>query len=148
MRTHTRSAGSAAAGESAWTGCWSSTTDIWKPSFASTAPTTTVNGPTGVGASDRLRREAIPSRARMDESNGAFDWAVCSASIAGLRRPRDVFFEPHGSLRDAMAGIAALFARGGGEAAWAVVDPVLRKHKRAFPYGLGSWVPDWATVFG
>jgi glucose-6-phosphate 1-dehydrogenase len=27
------------------------------------------------------------------------------------------------------------------EAAWAVVDPVLEKHRRAVPYKRGSWGP-------
>jgi glucose-6-phosphate 1-dehydrogenase len=45
-------------------------------------------------------------------------------------------------LDDAMAGNGALFAREDSiEAAWAVVDPVIRKHHRALPYRRGSWGP-------
>ena len=45
-------------------------------------------------------------------------------------------------LGDAMAGDGALFTREDAvEAAWAVVDPVLKKHPRARPYKRGSWGP-------
>jgi glucose-6-phosphate 1-dehydrogenase len=45
-------------------------------------------------------------------------------------------------LGDAMAGDGALFTREDAiEAAWAVVDPVLKKHPRAFPYKRGGWGP-------
>jgi glucose-6-phosphate 1-dehydrogenase len=48
-------------------------------------------------------------------------------------------------LEDAMAGNAALFTgEEAVEAAWAVVDPVLRKHRRAIPYRRGSWGPEEA----
>lgn len=45
-------------------------------------------------------------------------------------------------LSDAMAGDGALFTREDAvEAAWAVVDPVLREHQLAKPYERGSWGP-------
>ncbi len=45
-------------------------------------------------------------------------------------------------LDDAMAGDGALFTREDAvEAAWAVVDPVLRNHHRVRPYRRGSWGP-------
>jgi glucose-6-phosphate 1-dehydrogenase len=45
-------------------------------------------------------------------------------------------------LGDAMAGNGALFTREDAvEAAWAVVDPVLVKHRRVRPYRRGSWGP-------
>ena len=45
-------------------------------------------------------------------------------------------------LGDAMQGDGALFTREDAvEAAWAVVDPVLKKHHRARPYKRGSWGP-------
>ncbi len=45
-------------------------------------------------------------------------------------------------LSDAMAGDGALFTREDAvEAAWAVVDPVLKNHHRARPYEHGSWGP-------
>jgi glucose-6-phosphate 1-dehydrogenase len=45
-------------------------------------------------------------------------------------------------LGDAMRGDGALFTREDTvEAAWAVVDPVLKTHHRALPYKRGSWGP-------
>jgi glucose-6-phosphate 1-dehydrogenase len=45
-------------------------------------------------------------------------------------------------LDDAMCGDGALFAREDSvEAAWAVVDPILTKHHRAWPYKRGGWGP-------
>jgi len=45
-------------------------------------------------------------------------------------------------LSDAMIGDGALFTRWDAvEAAWAAVDPVLRRHPRAVPYRRGTWGP-------
>jgi len=45
-------------------------------------------------------------------------------------------------LGDAMAGDGALFTREDAvEAAWAVVEPVLKNHPKARPYKCGSWGP-------
>ena len=50
-------------------------------------------------------------------------------------------------LSDAMAGDGALFTREDAvEAAWAVVDPVLKAHHRARPYKRHSWGPKEADV--
>ena len=50
-------------------------------------------------------------------------------------------------LGDAMAGDGALFSREDAiEAAWAVVDPVLKTHPRARPYRRGSWGPKEADA--
>ena len=50
-------------------------------------------------------------------------------------------------LGDAMAGDGALFTREDAvEAAWAVVDAVLKKHHRALPYKRGSWGPKQADT--
>jgi glucose-6-phosphate 1-dehydrogenase len=50
-------------------------------------------------------------------------------------------------LGDAMAGDGALFTREDAvEAAWAVVDPVLKTHKRIRPYRRGSWGPHEADA--
>jgi glucose-6-phosphate 1-dehydrogenase len=50
-------------------------------------------------------------------------------------------------LGDAMEGDGALFTREDAvEAAWAVVDPVLRKHHRARPYKRRSWGPKEADA--
>ena len=50
-------------------------------------------------------------------------------------------------LGDAMAGDGALFTREDSvEAAWAVVEPVLKKHHRAIPYKRGGWGPKEANA--
>ncbi len=50
-------------------------------------------------------------------------------------------------LGAAMVGDGALFTREDAvEAAWAVVDPVLKKHGRAHPYPRGSWGPKEADA--
>ncbi len=50
-------------------------------------------------------------------------------------------------LGDAMAGDGALFTREDAvEAAWAVVDAVLKTHHRAHPYERGSWGPKEAEA--
>ncbi|HSE13204.1 MAG TPA: glucose-6-phosphate dehydrogenase [Rudaea sp.] len=50
-------------------------------------------------------------------------------------------------LGDAMAGNAALFSREDAiEAAWRVVEPVLKKHPAAIPYKRGSWGPKQADA--
>jgi glucose-6-phosphate 1-dehydrogenase len=50
-------------------------------------------------------------------------------------------------LGDAMIGDGALFAREDAvEAAWAVVDPVLKTHHRARPYKRGGWGPSAADA--
>jgi len=50
-------------------------------------------------------------------------------------------------LGDAMVGDGALFTRENSvEAAWAVVDPVLKKHHRVRPYKRGSWGPKEADA--
>ena len=46
-----------------------------------------------------------------------------------------------------MAGNGALFTRQDAvEAAWAVVDPVLAKHRPVRPYRRGSWGPGEANA--
>ncbi|HMJ58676.1 MAG TPA: glucose-6-phosphate dehydrogenase [Gemmatimonadales bacterium] len=50
-------------------------------------------------------------------------------------------------LGDAMAGDGSLFTREDAvEAAWAVVDPVLKTHSRVRPYKAGTWGPREADV--
>ena len=45
-------------------------------------------------------------------------------------------------LGDAMNGDGSLFTRQGAvEAAWAAVDPILRRHPKVLPYRRGSWGP-------
>jgi glucose-6-phosphate 1-dehydrogenase len=51
-------------------------------------------------------------------------------------------------LGDAMSGDRTLFTReDASEAAWAVVDPVLKEHPRSLPYERGSWGPKEANAF-
>lgn len=51
-------------------------------------------------------------------------------------------------LEDAMSGDRMLFTRQDTvEAAWAVVDPVLKNHHRSLPYPKGSWGPKEADAF-
>ena len=50
-------------------------------------------------------------------------------------------------LSDAMAGDGALFTREDAvEAAWVVVDQVLKRHARVIPYKRGSWGPEEANA--
>jgi glucose-6-phosphate 1-dehydrogenase len=50
-------------------------------------------------------------------------------------------------LGDAMAGDGALFTREDAvEAAWTVVDPVLKKHKPVIRYRRGTWGPKEANA--
>ena len=50
-------------------------------------------------------------------------------------------------LGDAMTGDGALFTREDAvEAAWAVVDPVLKNHPRSLPYKRHSWGPKGADA--
>ena len=50
-------------------------------------------------------------------------------------------------LEDAISGDRMLFTREDTvEAAWTVVDPVLKNHPRSFPYQQGSWGPKEANA--
>ena len=50
-------------------------------------------------------------------------------------------------MGDALTGDGALFTREDAvEAAWAVVDPVLKRHHKARPYRRGSWGPKEADA--
>lgn len=51
-------------------------------------------------------------------------------------------------LGDAISGDRTLFTReDASEAAWAVIEPVLKEHPRALPYRKGSWGPKEAQAF-
>ncbi len=64
-----------------------------------------------------------------------------SEELAGQESPYERL------LNDAMIGNGALFTRQDAvEAAWAVVDPVLRKHSRVTVYKRGSWGPKQANA--
>jgi glucose-6-phosphate 1-dehydrogenase len=74
---------------------------------------------------------------------------VAGKEFVGEQRELYLFEEQRGEeapyerlLSDAMAGDGALFTREDAvEAAWAVVEPVLKTHHRARPYRRGSWGP-------
>jgi glucose-6-phosphate 1-dehydrogenase len=74
---------------------------------------------------------------------------VAGKEFVGEQRELYLFEEQPGQeapyerlLSDAMAGDGALFTREDAvEAAWAVVQPVLKTHHRARPYKRGSWGP-------
>jgi glucose-6-phosphate 1-dehydrogenase len=110
--------------------------------FADSAPTT--------GRANYLRFRLSPSSAialaaRVKRAGKEF---------VGDQRELHMIEEPHGIgspyerlLGDAMAGDGALFTREDAvEAAWAVVDPVLKKHHRARVYKRGSWGPSAAEA--
>jgi glucose-6-phosphate 1-dehydrogenase len=74
---------------------------------------------------------------------------VAGKEFVGEQRELYLFEEQPGQeapyerlLTDAMAGDGALFSREDAvEAAWAVVEPVLKNRRRARPYKRGSWGP-------
>jgi glucose-6-phosphate 1-dehydrogenase len=64
-----------------------------------------------------------------------------SEHLAGAEAPYERL------LGDAMAGDGALFTREDAvEAAWTVVDPVLKRHHRAIPYKRDTWGPKQANA--
>ncbi len=64
-----------------------------------------------------------------------------SEHLAGAEAPYERL------LGDAMAGDGALFTREDAvEAAWTVVDPVLKHHHRAVPYKRDTWGPKQADT--
>jgi glucose-6-phosphate 1-dehydrogenase len=79
---------------------------------------------------------------------------VAGKEFVGEQRELYLFEEQPGEespyerlLGDAMIGDGALFAREDAiEAAWAVVDPVLKKHHRVHPYRRHSWGPKAADA--
>ena len=85
-------------------------------------------------------RSSIEIGARVKRNGGEF---------VGDQRALELVNEQPGAeapydrlLGDAMEGNGALFTRQDAvEAAWAVVDPVLRDHPRAIAYARGSWGP-------
>ncbi len=113
-----------------------------QPLFADSAPTT--------GAANYLRfrlspGSAVALAARVKRAGKDF---------VGDQRELYLFEEMPGEetpyerlLGDAMAGDGALFTREDAvEAAWAVVDTVLKTHHRVRPYKRGSWGPKEADA--
>jgi glucose-6-phosphate 1-dehydrogenase len=105
--------------------------------FADSAP------PTGLGNYLRFRlspSSAVALAARVKRAGKEFVGdqreLYLSEEQAGAKAPYERL------LSDAMAGEGALFTRENAlEAAWAVVDPVLKTHDSAHPYRRGSWGP-------
>jgi glucose-6-phosphate 1-dehydrogenase len=110
--------------------------------FADSAPTT---GPTNYLRFRLSPGSAIALAARVKRAGKEF---------LGDQRELYLFEEWPGEeapyerlLGDAMSGDGALFTREDAvEAAWAVVDPVLRHHHRALPYKRRSWGPKQADA--
>jgi glucose-6-phosphate 1-dehydrogenase len=113
-----------------------------QPLFADSAP--------GTGSANYLRfrlspGSAVALAARIKRAGKDF---------VGDQRELYLFEEMPGEespyerlLGDAMAGDGALFTREDAvEAAWAVVDPVLKTHHRVRPYKRGSWGPKEADA--
>jgi glucose-6-phosphate 1-dehydrogenase len=110
--------------------------------FADSAPTT--------GLANYLRFRLSPSAAIALAARVK----LAGKEFVGEQRELYLFEEQPGEeapyerlLGDAMTGDGALFTREDAvEAAWAVVDPVLKTHHRALPYKCGSWGPKEADV--
>ena len=110
--------------------------------FADSAPTT---GPANYLRFRLSPSSAIALAARVKLAGKAF---------VGDQRELYLFEEQDGEespyerlLGDAMIGDGALFTREDAvEAAWAVVDPVLKTHHRARPYKRHSWGPKEADA--
>ncbi|MGC2183391.1 MAG: glucose-6-phosphate dehydrogenase, partial [Terriglobales bacterium] len=105
--------------------------------FADSAPTT--------GPANYLRFRLSPNSAIAIAARVK----IAGKEYIGDQRELYLFEEQPGEqapyerlLTDAMAGDGALFTREDAvEAAWAVVDPVLKTHHRARPYKRHSWGP-------
>ena len=79
---------------------------------------------------------------------------LAGKSFVGVQKELSLLEEQPGEetpyerlLGDAMMGDGALFAREDAvEAAWAAVDPVLKKHHRVRPYKRHTWGPKAADL--
>jgi glucose-6-phosphate 1-dehydrogenase len=112
----------------------------------------------------RLFADSVPSTGRANylrfrlSPNSAVALAArvkrAGKQFVGDQRELYLFEEQHGEetpyerlLGDAMIGDGALFTREDAvEAAWAVVDSVLKTHNRARPYKRGGWGPKEADA--
>ncbi|MGO9085091.1 MAG: glucose-6-phosphate dehydrogenase [Candidatus Sulfotelmatobacter sp.] len=110
--------------------------------FADSAPTT--------GRANYLRfrlspSEAVAIAARVKLAGKEFVGDQRELYLLEERPEEELPYER--LLGDAMTGDGALFTREDAvEAAWAVVDPVLKNHHRARPYRRGSWGPKEADA--
>ncbi len=106
------------------------------------------NPPPGLANYLRFRlspNAAIALAARVKRPGKAFVGEQCELylveELLGAEPPYERL------LCDAMAGDGALFTREDAvEAAWVVVDKVLKRHARVIPYKRGSWGPDEANT--
>jgi len=110
--------------------------------FADSAPAT------GLGNYLRFRlspSSAVALAARVKRAGEEFVGEQRELYLAEERSGAEAPYER--LLGDAMAGDGALFTREDAvEAAWAVVDPVLKTHHRVRPYTRGSWGPKAADA--
>jgi glucose-6-phosphate 1-dehydrogenase len=86
---------------------------------------------------------ALAARVKLpgEEFKGESRELFLSEELVGAEAPYERL------LGDAMKGDGALFtSEDSVEAAWAVVEPVLKKHHRALPYRRGSWGPKAADA--
>ena len=110
--------------------------------FADSAPTT--------GRANYLRfrlspSEAVAIAARVKLAGKEFVGDQRELYLLEERPEEELPYER--LLGDAMTGDGALFTRENAiEAAWAVIDPVLRTHHRTRPYKRGSWGPKEAEA--
>jgi glucose-6-phosphate 1-dehydrogenase len=110
--------------------------------FADSAPTT--------GRANHLRfrlspSEAVAIAARVKLAGKEFVGVQRELYLLEERPTEESPYER--LLGDAMAGDGALFTRENAiEAAWAVVDPVLKNHHRIRPYKRGTWGPKEADA--
>jgi glucose-6-phosphate 1-dehydrogenase len=110
--------------------------------FADSAPAS--------GAANYLRfrlspNSAIALAARVKRAGQEFVGDQRELNLVDEQRGEEAPYER--LLGDAMAGNGALFTREDAvEAAWAVVEPVLKKHHRTIPYRRGSWGPKEANA--
>src|SRR5487761_2209096 len=110
--------------------------------FADSAPAT---GPANYLRFRISPGSAVALAARVKRAGKEFDGEQRELYLLDERPGEEAPYER--LLGDAMAGDGALFAREDSvEAAWAVVDPVLTRHRPAIPYKPGSWGPKQADA--
>ncbi len=108
---------------------------------------------------DAVRKNASPNYLRFRLSPNAALALAARVKLAGegfTGEQRELYLSEEQTgeetpyerlLGNAMAGDGALFTREDAvEAAWAVVDPVLKHHPRARPYKQGTWGPKAADA--
>ena len=112
--------------------------------FADSAPIQRPARPTTCASGSPPTRPSpspLASSSQGRSSSATSESSTCSKNSTGEESPYERL------LGDAMIGDGALFTREDAvEAAWAVVDPVLKNHHRARPYKRHSWGPKQADA--